>query len=164
MQVTLHTGEERELTELGDERGVCLVFLRHLGCAFCRKQIALLKDEDLPLVFVSLSNPETTTRYREKFDAAQPFICDPEADLHERFGVKRGKLRQLFAPSIVANYVREMLTGNMSAMPVGDPYRLGAGVVVDSCLTIRYRRICPQADDLISAEELEGALASLQEC
>lgn len=97
------------LSTLSEDSPILLVFLRHLGCTFCRETLTdvagkreFLAERGIQPVFVHMS-PET--------DAVSVFqsygledchrVSDPDQKLYQAFGLKRGSILQLFGPKVI---------------------------------------------------------------
>ena len=91
------TGER--LVDLSEKSTVLLVFLRHSGCTFCREALsdiaasrARLADAGVRIVLVHMGD-----LLLEKYGLTDlPCIGDPEQKLYRLFGLKRGRIGQLF--------------------------------------------------------------------
>ena len=158
----LSDGERTTLRVLAAEGPVALVFLRHLGCIFCREQVATLRDA-LPtenVVFVTMAEPKLAARFRAWMRSPHPFLCDPERRLYTAFGLQCADRRTLFGQRVVLRGVGALLKGYRQGRIVGDPWQLGGTFVIDAdgCVTASF----PAADagDHPSPEALRNALAA----
>ena len=121
------------LYSLATERPVALVFLRHLGCVFCRKNVGDLRDA-LPgenIVFVTMSEPKVATRFRKWLRSPHPFLCDPERRLYEAFGVPRSTAGQYFNANVVRKALRAYRQGYRNGLTFDDQLQLGGTYVMD---------------------------------
>ena len=96
------------LDELSRLSPVLLVFLRHMGCTFCREALADLaaarreiEREGARLVLVHMSDE----RYAERFFARYGLedvqrISDPERTLYRAFGLPRGRFGDVLGPKV----------------------------------------------------------------
>lgn len=57
-------------------------------------------------------------------------IADAELRFYDAFGIKRGGLKELVGPGVIAASARAMLKGNLQGRTVGDPYILPGGFLV----------------------------------
>ncbi len=88
---------------------VLLVFLRHIGCVFCKEtlmNIKKLKDEidlgDTKIILVNMTDEKNFSRALLKYDLSDTdFVCDPESILYKAFKLKRGSLTQLFGLKVL---------------------------------------------------------------
>jgi hypothetical protein len=82
-----------------------VVFLRHLGCLFCRQAVADLRRRapaTAPrIVLVHQGSAPEGDRFFGARWAGVPAVADPEGALYRLAGVERGSLRQLFGPRAV---------------------------------------------------------------
>lgn len=121
------------LYSLAEERPVALVFLRHLGCVFCREQVGTLRDA-LPeenIVFVTMSEPALTTRFRRWMRSPHLFLCDPERRLYGAFGVGRSAAGKFFNANVVRRALDAYRKGYRNALSFDDPLQLGGTYVID---------------------------------
>lgn len=92
------------LAELSAQGPQLVVFLRHLGCTFCRealddlrRQRAEIEAGGAALVVVHLSQESDAAPMLERYDLADVArISDPTGELYRAFGLVRGGVRQLF--------------------------------------------------------------------
>lgn len=100
---TMRTAQGMSLRELSDKSPVLVVFLRHLGCLFCREALADLAKQrqaieatGSQLLLVHMSQSEEAEQVFRQYglqDVAH--ISDPDCDLYRAFGLKRGTWGQL---------------------------------------------------------------------
>lgn len=121
------------LYSLAADRPVALVFLRHLGCIFCREQVATLRDA-LPeenVAFVTMSNPALAGRFRRWMRSPHAFFCDPERRLYEAFGVGRAKASHFLNPHLARRAVEAYRKGFRNGLRFDDALQLGGTYVMD---------------------------------
>lgn len=79
---------------------VTLVFLRHLGCRFCKTMVLNLKKLKTespnfpPIIFVHQGTLEQGNNFFDNFWKGQTHIANPNLSLFHFFGLKSGSLRQ----------------------------------------------------------------------
>jgi peroxiredoxin len=103
------TQSGENLVQLSESVPVLLVFLRHAGCTFCREALGdiaearpAIEAAGVRIVLVHMGDSEAIGRLVEKNGlAGVDRICDREQNLYRAFGLKRGKLMQLFGPSVL---------------------------------------------------------------
>ena len=86
-----HAESGRSLLQLVDESPVLLIFLRHFGCAFCRKsldQVSKLRSQIAATgtkpVFVHLGTPERAKLYLDYYQLSDvERIGNPDASLYQ---------------------------------------------------------------------------------
>jgi len=128
------TQEGKSLLELTHEQPVLLLFLRHLGCTFCRETLADVESrkDDLARkgirpVFVHMSqDPQEVLNLFSQYhleDCAH--ISDPQKDLYRAFGLQRGSLAQIIGPKVLwRGFVAAILEGHGFGAPKQDPFQL----------------------------------------
>lgn len=109
-----------------------MVFVRHVGCIFCREMIkdvraASEKAADFPpILFVCMADEKAAGELFDKLFPAARVICDPDKTLYDAFNLRHGDFNQLFGPRVWACAIRAVAKGNMQrlAKPVGDPWTM----------------------------------------
>lgn len=114
-----------------------LVFLRQLGCTFCRRDVdqlaALAQREQERFPRLVLVHPATSEEGEAFFAERYPeaiAVADPGHALYRAFGLRRGNAWQLFGPRIWFAAARSLLSGHGGAAPIGDYRVLGGRYVV----------------------------------
>lgn len=105
-----------------------VVFLRHLGCVFCRQMVDELRQEsasraDMPPVLFFYQG--TTEQGRQFFDKKWPTaraIADLSTTFYKGFHLKRGSFSQMFGARVWAAGVRGLAQGFLPGKIVGDPW------------------------------------------
>lgn len=159
--VLRHDGTEVSLHHLAAERPVALVFLRHLGCIFCREQVATLRDAlpEANVAFVTMAGPALAARFKAWMRSPHPFYCDPDRKLYQTFGLQRGALRQVLAPHVALRGIRAFRAGHRQGRPTEDVWQLGGTFVMDGEGSITAAFPASDAGDYPSPEALTKALA-----
>lgn len=96
------------LDELSRISPVLLVFLRHMGCTFCREALADLaamrpqiEQEGARLVLVHMSSEATASRFFSRYGLEDvQRISDPERTLYRAFGLPRGRFGDVLGPKV----------------------------------------------------------------
>lgn len=115
-----------EQLEDGEERATLLVFLRHLGCVFCRENVKDLrdlaaKDPAYPqVVFVYQGTVEDGKTFFDAFWKEARAIADLPKRFYDAFALERGSVAQLFGPAVWGRGVQALAKGNFIGKPVGD--------------------------------------------
>ncbi len=158
--VLRHDGVRVTLYGLADERPVALVFLRHLGCVFCRQQVGTLRDElsEENVVFVTMSEPKLTDRFRIWMRSPHSFLCDPEKRLYEAFGIPRSTAGKFFSASVVHEALKAYRKGYRNALTFDDQLQLGGTYVFDREGHVLASFISEDIADAPSPETLRGLL------
>ena len=157
--VTLDDGSSVELRDLYCERPLALVFLRHLGCLFCREIVTQLREiPSESLVFVAGERAESCAEFRERAEIPQRFVSDPGRTLYEAFGLERGGLGAFVSPKIIGRGIAAMRAGHRQAIPTSDPRQLGGAFVVDSGGRVVWEHRSEDIADNPLAEDLAKAL------
>ncbi|MFN9300700.1 MAG: SelL-related redox protein [Acidobacteriota bacterium] len=89
-------------------RPVLLVFLRHIGCTFCREALADLSSRradieatGTQIVLVHMGREESAEEILGRHQLADvPRVWDPKLSLYRAFGLEKGDLSQLLGPKV----------------------------------------------------------------
>jgi peroxiredoxin len=149
------------LSTLWSVRLTALVFVRHLGCTFCKEQVKDLRDHAVELaqagLGVAVITPDTV-EHNAAFAAeyALPFLvlADPERSVYAAYGFQEGTFGQLLNPHVVARGAVATLRGNIAGRSAGNARQLPGLALVDRAGLLRYRRPARDAADHLSARQL----------
>ncbi len=116
------------LAEFSRRHGALLVFLRHSGCTFCREAMADLaasrariEAEGTRLVLVHLGNAESFAAFARDYGLGDvPAISDPGRRLYRAFGLRRGRLAQLFGWNVWRRGISAFFAGHSVGLLDGD--------------------------------------------
>ena len=162
--VQLHTGEAVTLATLANGQPHAIVFLRHLGCIFCREHVGMLRDVPASqLTFVAMATPAEAERFRAELKVPQAIICDPGKTLYAEFGLGEGTLGQLFSFETFRRGIRASMAGYRSGRPNADPRVLGGSFVVNAEGDVVWSRPSLNAADNATAAEILAALSAAQD-
>ncbi len=157
--VTLDDGSSIELRDLYASRPLGLVFLRHLGCLFCREIVARLRDvPEENLVFVAGERAEACAEFRVRMVSPQRFVSDPGRSLYEAFQLGRGGLGAFVNPHVVRRGIAALRAGHRQSVPTSNPRQLGGAFVVDTEGRIVWEHRSRDQADNPDASEIQSAL------
>lgn len=148
------TDRGHTLAELSAGRTVLVLFLRHLGCSFCREMLAevagvrdRLRADGTAIVIVHMGSPQQGDRIRAAFglDEAES-ISDPQRELYKAFDLQRGRLGQLISPRLFLRGLRAIFAGHWPRPPVGDPYQLAGSFLLRDGKVVKAHRSRDVAD------------------
>ena len=152
--------------ELSAAAPVLMVFLRHLGCSFCRQTLADLRDarpdlesSGMSLALVHMADEVRAARLFRRYRLDDvPRFSDPDKRLYGAFGLGQGTLRQLigrrnwiraFEAAVVRRHGAGWPVGDFRQMPgvfLMDQGAIVAGHVhVDAGERPDYRRLVAEA-------------------
>lgn len=131
---------------------VMLVFLRHLGCLFCREVVRDLRrraevDAVPRTVLVHQGDVADGDAFFGRLWPEVPAIADPDAVLYRAFGVERGNLGQMFGPASAACAIRAVAKGNGVGRMTGDAWTLPTVVLLDAAGTVIWEHRGRHAGD-----------------
>lgn len=158
----------RSLWDLSHDSPLLVIFLRHLGCTFCKeavrdaaKQRADIQAGGARIVFVHPASEEEAKEFFERFHMADvERISDPEGKLYDAFGFKRAGFMQMLGPAVWKRGISAILSGNIPGIPRGDMFRMPGAFVVNQGKVTKshFHRTIGERPDLSQFSE-EGLAA-----
>lgn len=150
---TLVSHRGATLAELSSEKKTLVVFLRHIGCPFCREMVAKLASQQaklqsggIQLAIVHMTSPLLATQFLGQYglDYVHRF-SDPECTLYRAFGVSRGSFGQLFGRKV---WLRSggVAQGHGIGLLSGDGFRMPAAFVLEHGEIVTAIRATSAAD------------------
>ena len=120
------TQSGESLVSLSEASPLLLVFLRHAGCTFCREALGdiararpAIERTGARIVLVHMGDSGAIAKLIEKNGLVDvDSICDPQQKLYKAFGLRRGRLLQLFGPKVLW---RGLLAGVVRGHGIGSP-------------------------------------------
>ncbi len=170
--VAAGSGERTPLSAYWSTGPALLVFLRHLGCSFCREQVALALQLEAELralgasaVLITLGTPEASEPFCRERGIAPPFhcVCDPAKDAYRAYGLARAHATELLTPHVVSRGFQAALHGHFAGMPKGDPFQMPGAFIVNSAGGVVYAHRHRDAADNPPNEVLLAGLRSIGE-
>lgn len=156
INVVTDDGRTLPLAEFYQTQELALVFLRHLGCIFCRQQVAQLRvHSSLNIAFVCMADVEKAAEFKQKMRTPHTFIADPNREVYQAFGLGKGESKQVFNPKVFAKGMGAILAGHFVGQPVGDVWQMPGIFVINPQGEIiwEYKSVDiadnPNADQLI---------------
>jgi hypothetical protein len=128
------------LWELGLEKQLLLIFVRHAGCTFCRETLGELKlklptllAHNITPVVVHLGTPDDGAKMLDRAGLQDTLqVSNPDADLYRAYDLKRGQLSQLLGPIVWwRGFQSAILKGHGTGALVGDGFQLGGAFLVE---------------------------------
>lgn len=148
--VLKYTISERgyDLDTLSREGPALVVFLRHLGCTFCREALAdiararkAIESAGVRLVLVHMGPLKEASALFPRYGLDDlPRFCDPERLLYKAFGLQRASLRQALGPRVwIRAFQAGLLDRHGFHRVVGNAFQMpGVFVVRDGKMTQSY--------------------------
>ena len=143
------------LVELAQTCPILLVFLRHAGCTFCREALAdiarercAIEQTGTRIVLVHMGDSAAIEEQLANYDLrGVDRICNSEQTLYRAFGLKRGKLRQLFGPRVIWRGLKAgLIEGHGIGRPSADSSQLPGVFLIHNSTVIRRFRHRTAAD------------------
>lgn len=162
LEAVRHDGTRVSLCEMARGRPLTLVFLRHLGCIFCREQVATMRDRlpEANIAFVTMSEPARAARFRTWIRSPHVFLSDVDQSLYRAFGLERGSAPNVLGPHVGLRALQAVGKGHLPGrMQKEDPWQLGGTFVIDGDGSVVASFPARDAGDYPSPEVLRNALA-----
>ena len=159
------------LSSVWKEGPALLVFLRHLGCIFCREHVAMLRADQgtferlhTRVALVTLNTPNSTINFCEDRVPNATFVClsDQTKQAYQAYGLSRTNTRDLLlSPHIYSRGFQAALHGHFNGIPTVDPFQMPGVFIVDQSGIIRYAHRHKDAADNPSNSTLIEVLEAL---
>ena len=164
VDVTLSTGEKVPLKSLYENQRLALVFLRHLGCVFCKEHVGQLRNlNDLNIVFVTLGTPEQTEAFRKRMKSPHKFISDPEKKLHSLFNLQRGGLAETINAHTIVRMMAALMRGYINGLPQGDAMQLPGVFLIEPDGHVMWEQRARDIADTVPAQDIKSRLRPAQQ-
>ncbi|MCR9143536.1 MAG: SelL-related redox protein [bacterium] len=141
------------LADLTHELPIIFVFLRHLGCTFCReslyevaRQRRAIEMEGSAIALVHMSPPHEADEIFEKYGLKDIIhISDPELALYRAFHLNRGKWYRLMGMKVlIRGFIAGFLRGHGLGPSMGDVAQMpGVFLVHRGEVMLEYRHKSP---------------------
>jgi peroxiredoxin len=141
------------LLEMSQLSPTMIVFLRHLGCTFCRetladlgKQRAKIEADGVRVALVHMAQESEAEPFLKKYGLVDlPRVSDPGQAVYRAFGLDRGSLLQLFGlKTWVRAFQSVVVQGNKQGATIGDSFQMpGVFLVFHGEVLRAYRHQSP---------------------
>jgi peroxiredoxin len=149
------TQSGESLVKLSGASPVLLMFLRHAGCTFCREALGdiarartAIEATGTRIVLVHMGDSQALENLLDKYGlTGVDRICDRGQDLYRAFGLKRGRLQQLFGLKVFWRALCEgVLAGHGIGRVSADSWQMPGLFVLDGSRIVRRFRHRSAAD------------------
>ena len=147
-EAVIHGDGGGTLDSLSRKGPVLVVFLRHMGCTFCREALAdvaarraAIEKEGSRIVLVHMRPPDEAAAFFATYGLESVgHISDPAAVLYRSFGLRRGTLWQLFGPRVAWRGLMATNAGHKVGRLRGDGFQMpGVFLVRDGRFIREFR-------------------------
>jgi len=137
----------KSLHESLKDSKVLLIFLRHLGCTYCKKVVSDFSREFAAggvtghkPIFVHMSEPGRGDQFFKSYDLeGVAHISDQNKELYLEFGLHRGTLNEVIGPKVVISGVKDLLKFGIGKLE-GDGFQMqGAFILEGDQVSKSYR-------------------------
>jgi len=168
--LTATDGSTVSLSSYWNRQPIVLVFLRHLGCIFCREQIARLRDgygdfteAGAEIICIAQGDSKTGKAFSILFELPYPILMTGDSvDVYKAYGLQRGTLAQLFGLPSIFHGLKAMFSGVTQGKLAGDGFQMPGIFIVDQSGIVRFARAHRNAADNPSNRELLDAIHALK--
>ena len=156
--------------QLWEKKPAVLVFMRYLGCVFCREHTARLQEDisafrelGVTIALINFESEDATQRYCESRNLVEPFLCltDKEKLAYRAFNLSRTNAGRIFTPQVWKRGFQAALHGHLNSVPKGDPFQMPGVFIVDTEGIIRYAYRSKDASDNPPTEQILALLREL---
>jgi peroxiredoxin len=154
-------GNPVRLADYWQGERTALVFMRHVGCIFCREQVqdlrdnaAAIREAGISVVVITPDRPSRARKFVEEYRVPFPVLTDPERNAYRAYGLVDGSFGQLFNRRILAGGVRATLNGTFPRGTTSAPRQLPGTAIVDSTGRLLHLHHARDAADHLSSREL----------
>ncbi len=137
------------------------VFMRHVGCIFCREQVqdlrdnaAAIREAGISVVIITPDRPSRARKFVEEYRVPFPVLTDPERNAYRAYGLMDGSVGQLINRRILAGGVRATLNGTFPRGSTSAPRQLPGTAIVDRTGRLLHLHHARDAADHLSSREL----------
>jgi peroxiredoxin len=133
MSLRARTQQGLSLEQLSSESPILLVFLRHVGCTFCREALSDLaaqrrkiEVEGTRIVLVHMGREQQASEILKQYALDDvPRVADKSQAVYRAFGLGRGSAMQLFGPQVIwRGFVAGLLGKHGVHAPEGDTLQM----------------------------------------
>jgi len=169
MKGTLSDGTSTRLSAFWKRGTVALVFMRHFGCPFARRQVTLLRCEEnrlraagIAVVLVGSGTPAQGETFRRELGVPFPIICDPDRVLFKTYGLREMTMSDVVDPLLLTKTVKVIFNGGYGhKFGQGSESQLGGAFVLDTGGRVRFVHRAVDAADHPSADDMLQAAGML---
>jgi peroxiredoxin len=162
-------GRAVRISTLWPDKPLVLVFLRHLGCTFCRQQLAELARDHAQFVsagaeIACVAQGDAKVGKAYAILAALPFpllLCGDDLTAYQRYGLIQARFRSMLNPIMVMKGIASLLQGYKQTEVIGNARQLGGAFVIDRAGVVRYAHHNADPSDNAKNELLLKAVSSL---
>jgi AhpC/TSA antioxidant enzyme len=139
--------------DLWASRAAVLVFVRHFGCVFCKRQVAeiapflqRIRHSGAELVVIGHGSVEEARAFRDEQKLACPLLTDPSRQSYCALEMRHG-LSTVLSPRVLVRGLKAWRAGFRQTRFAGDPLQQGGVLIIAPGGAERFRFISHEAGD-----------------
>jgi peroxiredoxin len=167
-EVLLSDNSRKRLSSFWQERPAAVMFPRHFGCPFGRRQVVQLRREQnglkkagIDVVLISSGSPAQAEVFRRDYEVPFPIVSDSDCVLFKKYGLRDMDPRDYFSPFMLVRVVKVLAEGYGRKSGQGSSSQLGGVFIIDTGGKVRFAHIVANAADHPSPQEIIQAAATL---
>ncbi len=160
-------GNTITLSHVWSERPCILLFLRHLGCTFCRKHVNEMQQVypevralGGAVLAVAPAAPPQTAEFHRRLELSFMCFSEPEREKYRAYGLERGNLAQVAGPQLWWAGFRSVMEHGIG-LPQGDTLQLHGTFVIARGGTVEYAHRGANSADLPTTAAVLAELRKL---
>lgn len=168
VEVLLSDSTRKRFSFFWQERPVALVFPRHFGCPFGRRQVVQLRREQnglkksgIDVVLVSSGSPAQAEAFRHDYEVPFRIVIDSDCVLFKKYGLRDMDPRDYRSPRMLVQVVKVLAQGYGYKSGQGSSSQLGGVFIIDTGGKVRFAHIAANAADHPSPKEIIRAATKL---
>lgn len=160
-------GREVRLSDYWRIRPTLLFFVRHLGCVFCRDQLAGFRKRYAEIqarggqvAGITPSDTDSAARTARSMQLPFPLLADLRRRSFVAYGLFEAPLSEIVRPEVLIRTAREWTRGNVAPInPFGSAFtQLGGLFVIDTAGVVRFSHL---ASPVFNYPSLDVCVAEL---
>jgi len=128
----------KKISEHLSKNKVLLIFLRHLGCTYCKKVVSEFSREfasggldGVKPIFVHMSDSGRGEQFFKSYDLdGVSHISDKEKVLYKEFDLKRGSFMEVAGPKVIISGVKDLLKFGIGKLE-GDGFQMQGAFILE---------------------------------
>ena len=129
---------DSRIVTLSEEKPLLVVFIRHLGCIFCKEMLAklaetrsLIEAKGVGILIIHMGPEEEVHKLFESYNLGDvQTLLDKHRVLYKEFELEKGSLMDHFGPKVIYKAIIAFFNGSRQTKIQGNPYQLPGAFLV----------------------------------